>query len=212
MCDGEVMNWYAREQQDLAAALRRAGPDAPTLCEGWQTRHLAAHLYLRLHRPWRMAGEILPGVAGADALTIQLGDEHAAGGDYAQLLDDFLAPPARVNPMGMAGDAMHLLEYVVHHEDVRRAGGHDEPRTLPRGQQAALWHQVRRMGRLTQARQPHGLVLVVPGGPRAVARQGRRSVAVCGSVVELALYLTGRTEHADVDLVAVAPSPSAPGE
>ena len=204
------MNWYAREQQDLVTALRRAGPDAPTLCEGWRTRHLAAHLYLRLHRPWRMAAGILPGVADADAHTLRMGDEHAGPGDYEQLLDDFLAQPARFNPMGVAGDAMHLLEYVVHHEDVRRAGGSDEPRILARGQRAALWRQVRRMGRLTQARQPHGVVLVVPDGPRAVVRQGRRSIAVCGDEVELSLYLTGRTEHADVELVATRRVTDAP--
>lgn len=26
------------------------GPDAPTLCEGWFTRDLAAHLWIREHR------------------------------------------------------------------------------------------------------------------------------------------------------------------
>lgn len=198
------MNWYAREQHDLVSTLRRAGPDAPTLCEGWRTRHLAAHLYLRLHRPWRMVAGILPGVEDADALTLRMGDEHLSGGAYEQLLDAFLAQPAWWNPMGRAGDGVHLLEYVVHHEDVRRANGPVPPRSLPAEQLSALWVQVRRTGRVSQARSGTGMVLVVPAGPRAVVRRARRSIAVTGDPVELALYLTGRTEHADVDLTAVA--------
>lgn len=140
------MNWYAREQHDLVSTLRRAGPDAPTLCEGWRTRHLAAHLYLRLHRPWRMVAGILPGVEDADALTLRMGDEHLSGGAYEQLLDAFLAQPAWWNPMGRAGDGVHLLEYVVHHEDVRRANGPVPPRSLPAEQLSALWVQVVRPG------------------------------------------------------------------
>src|ERR1700743_2358756 len=43
---------YARDERlALCALLDRTGPDAPTLCEGWRTGDLAAHLVLREHRP-----------------------------------------------------------------------------------------------------------------------------------------------------------------
>lgn len=43
---------YAREERAaLAALLEDSGPDGPTLCEGWLTRDLAAHLVLR-ERTW----------------------------------------------------------------------------------------------------------------------------------------------------------------
>ena len=33
-----------RERQQLADLMASVGPDAPTLCEGWTVRDLAAHL------------------------------------------------------------------------------------------------------------------------------------------------------------------------
>ena len=41
----------AAEREALADALASAGPDAPTLCEGWTAHDLAAHLIAREHRP-----------------------------------------------------------------------------------------------------------------------------------------------------------------
>jgi uncharacterized protein (TIGR03083 family) len=43
---------FARDERvALCALLDDAGPSAPTLCEGWRTVDLAAHLVLREHRP-----------------------------------------------------------------------------------------------------------------------------------------------------------------
>ena len=42
-----------RERLLLADLLETAGPDAPTLCEGWTTRDLAAHVVVRERRPRR---------------------------------------------------------------------------------------------------------------------------------------------------------------
>ncbi len=36
-----------KERAALCDTLERFGPDAPTLCEGWQTIDLAAHLVAR---------------------------------------------------------------------------------------------------------------------------------------------------------------------
>ena len=48
---------YSREERlALGALLDKTGPDAPTLCEGWTTGDLAAHLVLREHRPDAAAG------------------------------------------------------------------------------------------------------------------------------------------------------------
>src|SRR5258706_5048708 len=54
---GGMTERYARaERHALADTLLAAGPDAPTLCEGWATRDLAAHLVLRERRPDAAAG------------------------------------------------------------------------------------------------------------------------------------------------------------
>src|SRR5229473_953479 len=43
---------YARDERTaLCALLDETGPGAPTLCEGWRTADLAAHLVLRERRP-----------------------------------------------------------------------------------------------------------------------------------------------------------------
>ena len=48
---------YSREERlALCALLDETGPDAPTLCEGWTTGDLAAHLVLRERRPDAAAG------------------------------------------------------------------------------------------------------------------------------------------------------------
>ncbi|WP_461013210.1 maleylpyruvate isomerase N-terminal domain-containing protein, partial [Trueperella pyogenes] len=44
------MSFSSDERRRLADLLLAKGPDAPTLCEGWFTRDLAAHLWIREHR------------------------------------------------------------------------------------------------------------------------------------------------------------------
>jgi hypothetical protein len=80
--------WHEEEERELVASLRQAGPDAPTLCEGWRTRHLAAHLYLRRHEPWWLAGTVLPPAREASEQHLQRVAGDAADEDgYHRLLD-----------------------------------------------------------------------------------------------------------------------------
>ena len=50
------MSYSREERRALCALLDETGPDAPTLCEGWTTGDLAAHLVLRERRPDAAAG------------------------------------------------------------------------------------------------------------------------------------------------------------
>ena len=52
------------ERLALCALLDQTGPQAPTLCEGWTTGDLAAHLVLREHRPDAGAGVMGGPLAG----------------------------------------------------------------------------------------------------------------------------------------------------
>jgi len=52
------------EFQWKIALLDKTGPDAPTLCSGWTTGDLAAHLVLREHRPDAAAGVLGGPLAG----------------------------------------------------------------------------------------------------------------------------------------------------
>ena len=53
------MRFAHDERLALADALLAAGPDAPTVCEGWPTRDLAAHVVLRERRPDAALGILL---------------------------------------------------------------------------------------------------------------------------------------------------------
>ena len=59
---------YSRDERlALCALLEKTGPDAPTLCEGWKTGDLAAHLVLRERRPDAAAGILGGPLAGYTA-------------------------------------------------------------------------------------------------------------------------------------------------
>ena len=45
------MSFSDSERQLLADLFLEVGPEAPTLCAGWTTTDLAAHLWVREHRP-----------------------------------------------------------------------------------------------------------------------------------------------------------------
>ena len=55
-----MTTFAAAERARLADLLLEKGPDAPTLCGGWSTRDLAAHLWLRESRPDAFAALFIP--------------------------------------------------------------------------------------------------------------------------------------------------------
>ncbi|MGF1646976.1 MAG: TIGR03085 family metal-binding protein [Kineosporiaceae bacterium] len=199
------------EREGLAAALLAAGPDTVTLCEGWTVLDLAAHVVIREYRP-----DSLPGLAGGplQGYTERVRRGAAARGLPA-LAAQLRAGPPPWSPFGLPGvDARaNLLEYVVHHEDVRRGDG-TGPRPAqaePPGLREAVWDAIGTAGRLLTRRVPGGLALRRDDAAGAVAgervlRGGEDPVTLVGSPVELALYLYGRRGAARV---AIEGSPAA---
>lgn len=186
------------ELEALLATLRRTAPEADTLCEGWQARHLVAHLYLRRHRPWQVVSE-KPGSAFD-----RLAEEATEQTRFHALVEQFAAEPPAVSPMGLMdgplGPVTNLVEYAVHHEDVRRGEGPVPARRLDPEVADALFDQTTRFARLALRSAPVGVVLVVPGGRRRVVRRGADAVAVVGAPLELALVAAGRRSAADVEV------------
>lgn len=200
----------AAERTALLETLQEAGSQAPTLCEGWESRHLLAHLLLRESKPLVAAG-VLGGPLGVrtDRLTKQLADQLANPDDYRQGLKDFAALPGY---LGMRtrfprlDRAMNLLEYFVHTEDIRRAGLSQgqapEPRQLAAGVEQALWKDLQaRAKAMAGKKYPEGLLLEAPGySPAQVTvvppAPGQQATVLTGQPGELALYLFGRQEAA----------------
>jgi uncharacterized protein (TIGR03085 family) len=188
-------------RQAVAEALREAGPEAPTLCEGWTTHDLAAHLVVRESRPDAMPGIALSGVPVLPQWTERVRRQYARR-DYERLVDDFAAGPPRLSLFSLPGmDASgNFTEFFIHCEDVRRAQPGWRPRELSESHLAALWEAVSKGGRLMFRHSPVGVVLVVPGGPRRQVRRGAESVVLTGGPGELLLHAAGRQEHAQVEV------------
>jgi uncharacterized protein (TIGR03085 family) len=188
------MTSFARaERSALADLFTEVGPDQPTLCTGWQTRDLAAHLVLRVRRPDAAFGIWVKALAGHTARV----QRRLADSDWPTLV-------GRVRRVGIASlvdEPMNLVEYFVHHEDVRRAQPGWEPRVLDPALAAALWSRVRLPARLGLRRTPATVVLTAPSfGQVSAGRGGESTVNLSGPPGELVMFLLGRQRHSRVEL------------
>jgi uncharacterized protein (TIGR03085 family) len=188
------------ERQLLCDELERLGPDAPTLCEGWDTKDLALHLHNRDARPDLIVGRFLPLVS--DRVEAQ---RRALLADYDGLVQRVRAGSPRWNPAShpKVDEMVNLLEYFVHHEDVRRAQPGWSPRQLPDHLQRALWHALRRIARLLFRRAETGVVLIAEGQGRRYAAKlpdSHGTVVLRGEPGELVLFAYGRGDVAQVEL------------
>jgi uncharacterized protein (TIGR03085 family) len=191
----------ARERRELCDLFEELGPDAPTLCEGWATIDLAAHLVIREH-DLRAAPGILLGGRFEAALDRRMAEAKGTG--YRQLVDRVRNGPP-FGPMAVPGlrTLLNLNEYVVHHEDVRRANDLG-PRADRADLQDAVWGLLRHQARLL-LRKVEGASVVVARTGGASVRVGRGpEVALAGEPVELLLYLFGRRGVAAVALTGDA--------
>jgi uncharacterized protein (TIGR03085 family) len=217
---------YAQdERQALCDLLTEVGPDQPTLCAGWQTADLAAHLVLRERRPDAGAG-VMGGPVARYTRRVQahLASRHSFG----RLVSFIRTGPPRLSVFGLPGadEKLNLVEYFVHHEDVLRARPDWQPRKIDAELTDELWDRLS-LARLMLRRAPVGVELVRADrdhgpadspasrppahGRRATEGTGRHRVritakartpvvTVTGDPVELTLWTMGRTTVADVHM------------
>jgi uncharacterized protein (TIGR03085 family) len=196
---------YARDERAaLCALLDESGPGAPTLCEGWRTVDLAAHLVLREHRPDAAAGVMGGPLAG---YTQRVQRALIARTPYPQLVNEIRNGPPALSFFRIPGvdERANMVEYFVHHEDVRRAVDGWQPRETGPGLAEALWQRLR-MARLLLRKAPVGVELVrddLPANPgrrrvRITARARTPVVTVIGAPAELTLWALGRGRAARV--------------
>jgi uncharacterized protein (TIGR03085 family) len=194
-----VMRFVEPSREVLAATLLGAGPAAPTLCRGWQTKELAAHLYLRSHRPGVALGHLVkPLGAVSEKATRRLAARSASPEAYRQLVEEFQSGDPFYSPFrfGAVDRSANLTEYFVHTEDIRRARDRWAPRALDAGYADALWAELVKQAAILYRGVDLGIVLVRPDGPRHVAKRAPVSVAVIGEPGELLMHAHGRGAHA----------------
>jgi uncharacterized protein (TIGR03085 family) len=193
-----VPSHSAAERAALADALTAAGPDAPTLCAGWTTHDLVAHLVAREHRPDTGPGILLPPFAGWTERVRR----RYAGRPYDDLVERFRSGPSGLSwtRLPKVDALVNLTEHFVHCEDVRRGAPGWEPRQLPEARQDVLWKALEMRGKLLFRKSPVGVALAGPGGRTATLIDREPRVVLRGEPAELLLFAFGRTGAVRVEL------------
>jgi uncharacterized protein (TIGR03085 family) len=178
-----------RERAAFVQTMAAVGPDAPTLCGGWTTTDLAAHLVVRERRLDATPGIMVPALAG---YTEKVQNKIAVTNSWDELLALVSSGPPMYSPFKLLDAVANLGEMFIHHEDVRRAVADWQPRMLDESTAGLLRRQLGLMGRLMLSKMPARVVLRTPAGEQ-VARAGRGdTVTLTGDPQELLLFVSGR--------------------
>jgi uncharacterized protein (TIGR03085 family) len=196
------------ERADLCDLFDQVGPDAPTLCRGWDAHDLAAHLWIRENDPLGASGIVAKPLSGLNERRMS---EVRQRWEFGELVDRIRNGPARFSVFAIPGvdEGANTTEFFVHHEDVRRAG--DRPQTaraLGPEVEEWMWRRLKLLARAWFRRVQVGLVLERLGSANAAgepdtirAVSGASIVTLVGQPSELVLYANGRTSVAEIKLV-----------
>ena len=189
----------AEQRRAFAQACDEVGPNAPTLCGGWNSADLAAHVYVREHRPDALPGVLPLGPLSAYHERVMASALRVQGFDVLVRAVS-AAPPWLPGPVD---DALNTFEYFVHTEDVRRPNGLG-PRDTSLDLERFVWRRLRRQARMSFRRVPAWVRLVPTVGEPAHVGHGKKgpgpTVEVRGKPTELLLLAYNRKEHADVEV------------
>ena len=185
-----------QERQTLCDLLVEVGPEAPTLCTGWVTADLAAHLVVRERRPDSGPGLVWPPLAGhTDKVRRSVRDRTPWEGLVATVRR---GPPFLLRPFD---GAMNTVEFFIHVEDVRRAQADWEPRPLSPEMADALWTRLGPGGMAKKVAAT--IVFASPGRPEKEGGTGQR-VVLTGDPGELTMFGAGRQGATRVEITGDA--------
>lgn len=185
------MSLASEERRELCDLLDDIGPEAPTLCEGWSTKDLLAHLLARERKPWAAPGMAIPRLDALARAAMRAYDDQP----WPALVQKLRGGPPTwsIYNIPRLDRILNSNEFFVHHEDVRRGAPGWEPRPPDRRRDDAVWRSLGASARLLYRRSPVGVVLRRPDGSEHIARPAERSVTVVGEPTELMLHGYGRT-------------------
>jgi uncharacterized protein (TIGR03085 family) len=189
-----MTNYARRERELLADLLLSQGPDAPTLCAGWTTRDLAAHIVVRERRPDSAVGLLIKPLAGFGE-KVRLA---RAALPYPELIAQLRTPPAWSPVSNPLVDPLaNTMEMFIHLEDVRRGAQPWEPRHLEKDFEAKLWGNVKLIARAALRRL--GITAeIAPTGLPLVRSGADPQVRITGDVGEIAIFFFGRQQASRV--------------
>jgi uncharacterized protein (TIGR03085 family) len=191
-----VTSWAAHERSALVDVLHELGPDAPTLCEGWTTKDLAAHVYVRERRPDAAIGVLPLGPLSAYTERVMQSVLRVHGYDEIVQRLRTVAPIVRIAHLD---EAINTVEFFVHTEDARRPNGLP-PRDMPEEFERKIWGRLSKQGRMS-FRRVKARVRLVPTVGEPVEFGTGETVEVRGRPSELLLLAYNRKADAKVDLL-----------
>ncbi len=202
------MTFAQSERAELCALFEVVGPDASTLCEGWNTHDLATHLWIRENDPIGATGILAKPLAG---LLERRMAEVKQRWDFTELVTRIRNGPARLSVFAIPGvdEGANSTEFFIHHEDVRRAADSVPPRReLEPDVEEWMWRRLKLLGRAWFRRAPVSVVLERSDSARENrepdtirAMGGSSIVTLVGPPSELMLYANGRRAVAEVAVV-----------
>jgi uncharacterized protein (TIGR03085 family) len=185
-----------QERETLSDLLLEHGPDAPTLCEGWDAADLAAHIVVRERRPDSGPGLVWRPLA-AYTEKVRVGARDRMSWD--QLVSTVRSgPPLLLRPFD---GPMNTVEFFIHVEDLRRGQEGWEPRAISPALADALWARVGPGGMAKKV--PATIVLASPGREDKKAGTGPL-VTVTADPGEHTMFGAGRQQAARVEITGDA--------
>ena len=181
-----------QERQTLCDLFVADGAEAPTLCAGWSTADLAAHLVVRERRPDSGPGLVWPPLAAyTDKVRRAVRDRTP----WEKLIETVRrGPPLLLRPFD---GPMNTVEFFIHVEDVRRARDGWEPRPISSDLSDALWARVGPAGIAKKV--PATIVITSPGRADKEGGTGPR-LTLAGDPGELTMFWAGRQGAARVEI------------
>ncbi len=184
-----------QERGSLCDLFAEFGPDAPTLCEGWTTADLAAHLVVRERRPDSGPGLVWPPLAGYTDKVRRSVRERTPWNDLITKVRS--GPPLLLRSFD---GPMNTVEFFIHVEDVRRAQPGWQARPLTPDLADALWA---RLGAGGMAKKVAATVELTSSGREKESGSGSRLV-IDGDPGELTMFAAGRQGAAQVQITGDA--------
>jgi uncharacterized protein (TIGR03085 family) len=168
------------------------------LCAGWDTHHLAAHLVAREGSPLGVVTALMKRQSGDDVVERVVGER-----DLDSLVQQLRGGPPRLSLFGagVTDRMFNAVEYYVHHEDVRRATPGFTIRPLPDWAQDQIWKALGlTLGGLMRKAPVGAAIRRSDTGEMRMAAKKPGTVVVVGPPTELAMFVNGRGNVADVTL------------
>ena len=184
------MSLASDERTAICDEFTRLGPDRPTLCAGWTSRDLLAHLLVRERQPWVAPGLVIPALSPL----VERATAGYAATPWSEMVEALRSGPPSWSPfrVGKVDEFANGAEFFVHHEDLRRGEPGWEPRPPDPARDGALWKLLQRMGGMLFRSSPVGVVLARPTGEQQVVRTGPGLVRLVGEPGEVVLLGFGR--------------------